>query len=228
MRTTDVDVAELALGAQRDAAAAIHRVVAHAELRRRRDELRLGSQPRVERDQRRAQAQRAVRPALVVIGAEAVEQELQVRQGVGHRLLGEESLLGLMESLHLAAGLWVIRRGMDAADPQTGELALEKHPAAGKDSAVVAEECGGQAVHAGRGEEHLHDVGRLHGGERDRRERQARVIVDEVDDLGRRPIAEGPMRGVGLPELIGQLRREAGERGARPLVWLGGVMSPWR
>ena len=47
------------------------------------------------------------------------------------------------------------------------------------------------------------------------------MIVDEVEDLDSRSVSKGPVGGVGLPELVGQLRREAGERGARPLVRLG-------
>jgi hypothetical protein len=65
-------------------------------------------------------------------------------------------------------------------------------------------------VHAGRGAEHLDDVMGRDRGERRQGERRARVVV-ERQDLDGRSIAKRPMRGVGLPELVGQLRFESDE-----------------
>jgi hypothetical protein len=47
------------------------------------------------------------------------------------------------------------------------------------------------------------------------------VIVDEVEDLDRRSIRERPVRRIGLPELVGELRCETNERGPRAFVRLG-------
>src|SRR3989442_16032061 len=77
----------------------------HAKMRRRFDERWSGLEARVERDERGAQPEGAVRPALVVVGAKVIELCLEVRERGGRRLLREETLQRLMEALHLAAGL---------------------------------------------------------------------------------------------------------------------------
>src|SRR5207249_7929852 len=115
----------------------------------RRRQLGPRPQSRVECDQRRALAQSAVRPSLVVVRAKHIELQLQVRQRLRPGLLGQESFEGLVKALHLAAGLWVIGRRVDAADAQALQLQLQQHLAAARcaaeDGAVVAEETGWQA-----------------------------------------------------------------------------------
>src|SRR5438128_4890718 len=68
VRAADVDVPQLAQVAQRDAAAAIDLVVTYTEVDHRLWQLRRsGFDARVEGHQRRASAERAVRPALGVV-----------------------------------------------------------------------------------------------------------------------------------------------------------------
>ena len=61
---------------------------------------------------RGAAPQGAVRPDVVVVVAEPVELLLEIREGGGSRLGGQPFLLGLVEALHLAAGLWVVGPGV--------------------------------------------------------------------------------------------------------------------
>jgi hypothetical protein len=46
------------------------------------------------------------------------------------------------------------------------------------------------------------------------------VVVDEVEDLDPGGVGEVPLGGVGLPELVGQLRLKADKGGLGPLVRL--------
>ena len=52
-------------------------------------------------------------------------------------------------------------------------------------------------------------VRRLDCGECDRGQTGARVVVDENEDLGPGGVGEVPLGGVGLPELVWELRLEA-------------------
>ena len=63
-----------------------------------------------------------MRSMLVVDGAEGVELELEVGNGLGPGLLGQVELQGLMEAFDLATGLGVIGRGVNALNTQAVEL----------------------------------------------------------------------------------------------------------
>ena len=52
------------------------------------------------------------------------------------------------------------------------------------------------------------------------------LVVDHVEDLHVGGIGQGPVGGVGLPALVGQLRLEALPRAGRALVGLGGDEAP--
>jgi hypothetical protein len=67
---------------------------------------------------------------------------------------------------------------------------------------------------AGGTEERLQRIGRLDGGESDRRDKQAGVVVDEVQDLDLGVLGQVPVGGVGLPAFVGQAGLEADEGGA--------------
>lgn len=86
--------------------------------------------------------------------------------------------------------------------------------------AVVGEQRLGIPVDEPGGSEAVHHVGGLHRGERRGDEQEAGVVVQADKDLDITAVGELPVRGVGLPELAGQLGLEANEGGARPLVRL--------
>jgi hypothetical protein len=46
------------------------------------------------------------------------------------------------------------------------------------------------------------------------------VIIDHVEDLDVRVVRQAPVRDVGLPHLIRQVRLEADQAAGRPLLWL--------
>ena len=121
--------------------------------------------------------------------------------------------------------LGVIGTGVACADPKPLELELDQHFALARSTAehrgVVGKERLRMAVCRGSFVEHCHDVGGFHRGERDRADQQPAVIVDEIEDLCRRPVLEFPVCGVCLPHLVRQLGLEADEAGAGPLVRLG-------
>src|SRR5215218_3384472 len=96
-------------------------------------------------------------PLLVVVGAEAVEQELQVLQ-VGRRALVFEPLLErAVEALELAERFRVRGGGVNELDPERGQLALEldgeAEEAAGEAEVVVGEQLPWQPVGGARDEE---------------------------------------------------------------------------
>jgi hypothetical protein len=68
--------------------------------------------------------------------------------------------------------------------------------------------------------EAVHDVLGFGGGVGVRDEEQAGVIVDEVEDLRVLAAGELPVRDVGLPCLVWQVRLEANQRAAGSLLWL--------
>jgi hypothetical protein len=70
--------------------------------------------------------------------------------------------------------------------------------------------------------EGLDDVGGLGRDERAGRDQQPRVVIDHVQDLDVAAIGEGPVGGVGLPALVGQLGLEPPPRALRSLVGLRG------
>ena len=88
-----------------------------------------------------AAADGPVRPAGVVVGGEGIQLGLQFGDGGGRVLAGEPFFEGLVEALDLAAGLRVVGPAVAEPDPQGGELAFERDPAAaaveaGEDGAV--------------------------------------------------------------------------------------------
>jgi hypothetical protein len=169
---------------------------------------------------------RAVGSGVVVVGAKCVQLQLEVGRRVCRRLLGQELLEGLVEALDLAAGLGMVGRGVLALDAESVQFRLQQHLAltrpAGEDSAVVGEQGGGVAELLSGFVEDLDDVWALDSGKGDRGEKEAGVVVLEVEDLGIAAVRQGPVGGVGLPHLVGQLRLEADEGGPGPLVGLGG------
>jgi hypothetical protein len=89
-----------------------------------------------------------------------------------------------------------------------------------EDGAVVAEERCRQAVQLHRPVEALNDVGRFHALLGIRAQEQARVVVDQVEDLHHLARGQAPGGDVRLPQLVGQLGAEADQRRARALVRL--------
>jgi hypothetical protein len=88
-----------------------------------------------------AAADGPVWPCGVVVGGELVELGLQAAGGGGQVVAGEPFLQGLVEALDLAAGLRVVGAAMAEPDPERGEFAFERDPAAaavkaGEDGAV--------------------------------------------------------------------------------------------
>jgi hypothetical protein len=69
-----------------------------------------------------------VRPLVVVVGAKAIEQELQVLEVDGGPFLGEPLLERAVEALELAESLRVGGSGVDQFDPDRSELALGRRP----------------------------------------------------------------------------------------------------
>jgi hypothetical protein len=63
-------------------------------------------------------------------------------------------------------------------------------------------------------------VGGLDRAEAGRADQQARVVVDQVQDLDGQARGQRPVRRIGLPELVGQRRLEADHRRARTLARL--------
>ena len=108
--SADADVVQAAQVAEGDAPCLVDAVVADAVVGWWWATDGTGLDARVEGVQGRVAVQRAVRAMLVVVGAEGVELGLEHGEGRCRRLLVEESLLGLVEALDLAAGLGVVRR----------------------------------------------------------------------------------------------------------------------
>ena len=119
-----------------------------------------------------------------------------------------------MEALDLAAGLGVVRRGVLGDDAEPFEFGLEEDLAlarlAAEDGAVVGEHGGGQTVGQPGGGEAVDHVGGLDGHKGIGDQQQPGVVVDAVEDLDAAAVGELPVGGVGLPELIGELRRRSG------------------
>jgi hypothetical protein len=87
---------------------------------------------------RRATTDRPVRPHLVVVGAEPVELGLQLLDRSCPGLLAEPPLEGLVEPLHLPAGLRVIRARVVQHDPQPAPRGpLEEAQEAGSSGATA-------------------------------------------------------------------------------------------
>jgi len=160
--------------------------------------------------------------------------KLYLLNGGGSRpiLLGTASETGLVEALDVAARLGMVRRRVLGHDAQALELRLEQHLAPAwppcEDRAVVSEQAGRQAMTGGGRPERAHDIGGLDRPEGVGGEEQARVVVDDIEDLDVGPVGQAPVGRVGLSQLVGQRGLEPDERRARPRVGLGRdrVMAP--
>jgi hypothetical protein len=75
--------------------------------------------------------------------------------------------------------------------------------------------------------EGLDDVGGFGGHEGAGGDQEAGVVIDDVEDLDVSAVGQGPVGGVGLPALFGQLGLETPPRAAGPQLRLG-VMKPRR
>jgi hypothetical protein len=146
----------------------------------------------------------------------------------GGRWLGcEPLLLGLLESLDLAAGLRMVGPGVVEADPESAEFDLEGDAAAaagcaGEDGAVVGEHAGGDSpLHKGmlKGAE---DIGAGDAAPHVAAEGAAGVVVEEVENLDVGAVGELPVGGVGLPAFVRLLGREPAPRRPGSLLGLGG------
>jgi hypothetical protein len=81
-----------------------------------------------------------VRPAVVVLVGEGVQELLELGEGGGLGRLGAEPFLeGLLESLDLALGLGVVRLAVLLGDPEAAELGFQ-----GVASALAAGQPGGE------------------------------------------------------------------------------------
>ena len=118
-----------------------------------------------------------------------------------------------MEAPGLAAGLRVVGPAVAEPDPQGGELASERDPAAaavqaGKDRAIVGEHPLGPAVAAHRQVQVSDDAGGFEDRPGGGASEQPGVVVDDVEDLGVAAAGEGPVGDAGLPQLVGQIGGE--------------------
>src|SRR3954470_2179287 len=88
-------------------------------------------------------AQRPVRAVVVVVLTELVEQFVEFGEGGRCRAGGEPFLQGLPEPFDLAAGLRMIRRGVDGAHTEGTQVRLEGRlelaPLAGVYESIVAQ-----------------------------------------------------------------------------------------
>src|SRR6478609_4715638 len=92
--------------------------------------------------------------SLVELGPVVIEEQLQLLQGGGGGVPGQPSLRGLVAAFVLAAGLGVVRAGVDGFDAQPDQVLLHQHdrvdPAAGEGQRVVRQQHAGGAVAADR------------------------------------------------------------------------------
>ena len=119
----------------------------------------------------------------------------------------------------------MVGTGVLGNDPQALHLDLQEHlatPGSGSEhGAVVAEQGRRRPVKVELQSERRRprrqpwSLGR-HGGQK-----QARVVVDHVEDLRMPSAGKAPVGDVGLPRLVGQLGFKADQRGARALLRLG-------
>ena len=101
----------------------------------------------------------------------------------------------------------MVGRGVLADDAQALQLGLQQHLAvarcATEDRGVVTEQRTGVAG-ARRGlVEDRHHIGRLHRAQWHGGHQDPAVVIDDVEDLDRRFVGQRPVRGIGLPQLVG-------------------------
>ena len=172
--------------------------------------------------------QRAVRPFVVVVGNEALEQCLQF--GDRGRLIGlggEPALECLLEPLDFPAGGRVVGPGVLLRDAEAAKLRLEgvasplaAGQARGEDHAVVGQRRRGNSVLGHGGAELSQHDRPADALVRAEPQGVAGVIVEPAQDLDVDAGREAVVGEVGLPGLIRLLGLEAHVGGAGPLVGL--------
>jgi hypothetical protein len=166
-----------------------------------------------------------VRPGLVVVDDEPIDLRLELFDRTCRRLLREPALERLVEALDLPAGLRVIGARVPKVDPQGEELGLQHvRPAAvpGRvDAPVVREQRRRESPSLTCRNEHREGLRRARAVGHVGGDTHARVVVDHVDDLDLGPVGQAPVRHVGLPALVRQVRLERAPGALRPLVRLG-------
>ena len=174
----------------------------------------------------RSPPDRAVRPDLVVVGAERIELGLQLRQRCCRILLGEVALERLVEPLDLAAGLGVIGPGVDVFDPQL--VALELQGAAstsgsrGEHRTVIGQQRRREPLGRSGFVEARHHVGSLEHAKGIGAHQEPGVVIDRVQDLDVGARGELPVSNVFLPAFVRHLGREPDRGGLRSFLRLGG------
>src|SRR5215207_3056651 len=173
-----------------------------------------------------APTDRPVRPGGVVVGGEPVQLALQ-RPDRGRRGLGREPLLlGLVEPLHLAAGLGMVGPGMIEPHAEDTEFDLQRDPAltalfGGEHCTVVAEYLGRDSPPGKGFAEAGHHI--VAGGVAAGVAAQTGpgVVVDNVQDRDLRTVGQLPVGDVGLPAFVGLLGAKRSPRRPRPSLGLG-------
>src|SRR5258708_1167834 len=124
MGCSDRNVVQLAEIAEGDLAAGVNLVAANAVVGGSGLLCGPGLDECVEDSKRRLPVECSVWPSVVVVGGKRVELKLELGDGASWSLLTKEALDGLVETLDLAAGLRVIRRGVFEDDAQALQLEL--------------------------------------------------------------------------------------------------------
>src|ERR1700716_2538626 len=122
MFVADMEVAQSAEVSNGHATAAVQPVTTDPVLDWWGEQSWASFEPGLEGLERSATVDRAVWPLLVVVRAEGVELQLKVSKTFGRSLSRQVTLEGLVEALHLAAGLGVIRSRVFGLDTQAVEL----------------------------------------------------------------------------------------------------------
>ncbi len=160
--------------------------------------------------------ERAVRAVVVVVVGEGVELVLQFGERGGCVVDGEVALDDLVEWLHLAAGLGVIRTWVAGGDAQRGEAVLERDVCFG----IVIQDPFGPTPFVRRGCERVEDRcgaalrdGAARGGD-------AGAVIEDVDDLHRGAVRKCPGGVVVLPTLVRSAGCEAQRRVLGCFRWI--------
>ena len=135
-----------------------------------------------------------MRATVVVVAAERVELGLELCKRPRGRLLCQVALERLVQALHLAERLRVVWARVLKDDPQGLQLVLEQDlataVAAHEHGAVVREQRFWQAVQLTGLVEALNDVWRFDVKVGVAAQVQARVVVDQIEDLTTEPSAK--------------------------------------
>ena len=123
-------------------------------------------------------------------------------------------LQGLPEPFDLAAGLWVIRPGVDGADAERAQVGFEGHleatPSSGVDETVVGQRHRRNAALGDPGEQDRpHQLTGRRAGGGAQPHQIPRVIVETAGDGHRATVGELPLRPVRLPAFVGPIEAES-------------------